>query len=138
MGCEILRNEPSTDPDHLAYEDADHVSRPRTLVTLLGPTTAAHEAALRTVSRHIIETGRRPIICASQLGRDVVVDGTLAIELLPRWIDLPVLSEGEYRAYLERRWNTVLAKWQVTEEITLGESFEGFLVAEVASCPRAK
>lgn len=126
------------DQDHLAYEDADGTNRPRTLVSALGLTSAAHETAIRAVAQQVIAVGRRPVVCASQLGRDFVVDGTLAVELLPRRIDLPVLTSGEYSAYLKRRWDTVLAKWQITEEITLGQDFEGFLAAEIASCPPSR
>jgi hypothetical protein len=128
--------DPAPDETILFHVDANGAVRPRTLISLLGPISASHETALRAVVQRVIAAGRRPVVAASQLGRDFVVDGTLAIELLPRQSDLPVLAPGEYAAYLRRRWETVLAKWQITEEITLGQSFDGFLAAEIAACPQ--
>jgi hypothetical protein len=124
------------DENHLAYEDEDGADRPRTLLSLLGPISASHEAVLRTVAQRVTVSGRRPVVAASQLGRDFMVDGTLAIELLPRRCDLSAFAPGEYAAYLKRRWDTLLAKWQITEEITLGQSFDSFLATEIASCPQ--
>lgn len=124
----------TTEDEFLAYQDADGENRPRTLVTLLGPASVSHESAIQPVARQLIARRRRPVVCASALGRDFIVDGTLAIELLPRRADLPALSSHEYAAYLQRRWDTVLAKWQITEEITLGQSFDAFVADQVAAC----
>lgn len=74
------------------------------------------------------------MICASELQLDFIVNGKLAVEILPRHSDLPSLRTVEYAAYLKLRWETVLAKWQIDEEVTLGQTFEAFLAAEMAQC----
>jgi hypothetical protein len=123
-----------SEPDTLAYEDADGVARPRTLINALGPAFANRETIIAAMARQIEASGRRPVICASELHLDFVVNGTLAIELLPRHADMPTLRPTEYAAYLTLRWQTLLAKWQIDEEVTLGQTFETFLAAEVAQC----
>lgn len=118
------------DEDHLGYRDGDGATRPRTLISLLGPVPAAQEAAVLAVAAKVAASGRRPVLCGSGLSLGVLVDGTFAVELLPRRSDLAVLSDAEYAAYLRRRWDILLAKWQITEEICLGQDFAGFLSAQ--------
>jgi hypothetical protein len=89
------------------------------------------------MARQIEASGRRPVICASELQLDFIVNGKLAVEILPRHADLPSLRTVEYAAYLKLRWETVLAKWQIDEEVTLGQTFETFLAAEMAQCAQA-
>lgn len=129
----ILPSESET----LAYDDADGVVRARTLISALGPAFVNREAMISAVAKQVEASGRRPVICASDLQLDFIVDGKLAVELLPRHADLPILSAEEYAAYLKQRWETVLAKWQVDEEVTLGQPFETFLAAEMAQFAQA-
>lgn len=115
------------DPEHVALLDADGVERPRTLISALGPAGRSRGLAILAVARQVTAAGRRPILCATDLDLPSIVDGPLAIELLPRRVDVPVLDHAEYAAYLERRWEIILAKWQITEEISLGQDFASFL-----------
>ncbi len=135
MDREII---PPPESDTLAYQDADGVARPRTLINALGPAFANRETVIAAMAREIEASGRRPVLCASELRLDFVVNGTLAVELLPRHADLPTLRAAEYAAYLKRRWETLLAKWQIDEEVTLGQTFETFLAAEVAQCAQSR
>ena len=125
---------PPSESDTLAYEDADGVVRARTLISALGPAFGNREAVISAMAGQIEASGRRPVICASELQLDFIVNGKLAVELLPRHTDLPTLRAVEYEAYLKLRWEIVLAKWQIDEEVTLGQTFEAFLAAEMAQC----
>lgn len=125
---------PPSESDTLAYEDADGVVRARTLISALGPPFVNRETIISAMAGQIEASGRRPVICASELQLDFIVNGKLAVEILPRHSDLPSLRTVEYAAYLKLRWETVLAKWQIDEEVTLGQTFEAFLAAEMAQC----
>jgi hypothetical protein len=139
MGSSALQQEITTAPesDTLAYEDADGVARLRTLISALGPPFANREALIGAMARKVEASGRRPVICASELDLYFIVNGALAVEILPRHADLPTLLATEYAAYLKARWVTLLAKWQIDEEVTLGQTFETFLAAELAQCAQA-
>lgn len=118
--------------DTILLVDLDGEARPRCLVSALGPGLPAREALLAGVAQSLWDEGKRPVICATGLSLPFLADAPVAIELLPTRTDLRLLTAAEYAAYLRRRYEVVLAKWAVTEEITLGEDFEDFLAREAA------
>lgn len=106
-------------------------ARPRVLITALGADMQNREALLRTTAAHIAKGGGRPVICATHLDMAFLVEGPAAVELLPLRRDLSVLTDTEYRFYLDRRWTVLLAKWAIEEEIDLGQSYDAFRDAEL-------
>ncbi|WP_395542206.1 hypothetical protein [Neotabrizicola sp. sgz301269] len=130
--------EPAAEAESLPQSDAillvdlDGGSRPRCLISALGPGLPAREALLAGVAQSLWDEGKRPVICATGLSLPFLADAPVAIELLPTRADLRLLAAAEYESYLRRRYEVVLAKWAVTEEITLGEEFEDFLAREAA------
>jgi hypothetical protein len=130
--------EPATAPDNTARPaetlrlfDTDGSNLPRCLITALGAGLPNREALLASVVRRIKGQDKRPVVCATGLSLPFLVDAPVAIELLPCRQDLRVLTDAEYAAYLRRRWDIVLAKWQVEEVIALGAEFDEFLAAEL-------
>lgn len=117
--------------DTILLVDLDGEARPRCLVSALGPGLPAREALLAGVAQSLWDEGKRPVICATGLSLPFLADAPVAIELLPSRADLRLLTAAEYESYLRRRYEVVLAKWGVSEEITLGEEFEDFVAREV-------
>ena len=110
----------------LIDDPAPDLAVPRCLVTALGPDLENRETVLAALVPRLKAEGRRPVICATDLALPFLVDCPAAVELLPRRRDLAVLDPAEYDGYLCARWELVLAKWQITEEITLGQDFDSF------------
>lgn len=114
------------------YVDDEPGSRPqkRVLITALGPLLPNREEQLRGVSAAILQGGQQPVLVATHLSTRFLVTETQPTELMPLRRDLAVLTEAEYRSYVQRRWLLLLAKWQITDAIDLGQTFEEFLAGQ--------
>ncbi len=71
--------------------------------------------------------GLFPIVAASELSIEFLVNAPMPIETLPRRAHLRCLSELEYSQYVNRRWTIILGKWAVSETIDLAKDFAGFV-----------
>lgn len=126
---------PGPEAETICLVDADGLSRPRCLITALGPDLPAREMLLAGLAQGLAAEGKRAVICATGLSLPFLADAPVAIELLPTRADLRLLTRAEYAVYLRRRYQVILAKWAVTGEITLGETFEDFLARECETPP---
>jgi hypothetical protein len=129
---------PRQRPSHesVAYEingwDEDFNSRPRVLVTALGREDIPKEEMIRSTCGFVLSDGQFPVVAATGLNMEFIVSAAMPVETLPTRADLRCLEAHEYRIYVERRWEILLAKWRITETIDLGLEFEDFLNREAA------
>lgn len=125
---------PPASASALRLIDEKGVDRPqvRVLISALGPDLPEREVQLRSAAQAVLAGGQQPVLATSHADAPFVVGQTLPTEILPTRADLKVLTDAEYRSYLNRRWTLILAKWDIDEAIDLGQGFEEFLAGQ---CP---
>ena len=76
--------------------------------------------------------GLFPIIVASDLSTEFMVNAPMPVELLPKSSDLKLLSDLEYSQYIEHRWTIILGKWEIAETLDLAKDIAGFVQGQLA------
>jgi hypothetical protein len=97
---------------------------PRILVTSFGQSSAATIDATCAIA---IQDGMYPIVVATDLSTDFLVNAPMPVETLPHAADMWRLTAAEYEQYVQRRWTIIMGKWQATEIIDLALDFAEFL-----------
>ena len=122
---------------YITYIDHNPGDRPssRVLVSALGETLESRDIQLRTIGAAIKAGGQQPVLVGTHLSSTFLVDAAHPVELLPMRDDLKVLTIAEYESYVRRRWELILAKWDIDEAIDLGQDFGEFLADQIALKP---
>lgn len=122
---------------HIAYLDQIPGDRPssRVLVSALGETLESRDIQLRTIGAAVKAGGQQPVLVGTHLSSTFLVETAHPVELLPLRDDLKVLTTAEYESYVRRRWELILAKWDIDEAIDLGQDFGEFLADQIALKP---
>lgn len=132
---ETLLQKPDKQTNSIAYKlegyDEDVANRPRVLITWLGQEEEAVDALINSTCSIVFSQGQFPIVAATGLSTNFLVQAPMPVEVLPRWSDMSVLDKHEYSYYIERRWKLLLGKWKITETIDLGLEIEDFISAQI-------
>ena len=106
----------------------EHVAdRPRVLITALGEDEASKQRLIESTCAIAADDGLFPVVAATGLSVEFLVNAEVPIEQLPSRSDLSLLDDAEYRYYLRQRWRILLAKWNISESIDLFLGFDDFV-----------
>lgn len=112
----------------LEFLDEELDELPRTLVTFLGCSRQQIEAELAGILKAAELHGEVPIFVITEPCFDTFrANGAQRVEFLPAPSDANAVGSGSYARYMRSRYAHVMAKWNVSSEVQLGQSLEMFL-----------
>ena len=107
--------------------DPDSQSRPRTLVSYLGPMSENVVDVIGSVREACVRRSEFPIVVVSELRPDLMSSYGVPVEFLPTLRHLPTLKFDHYQRYVEQRWALMLEKWKIERQVTLGANLHEFV-----------
>ena len=115
----------------LETDDPDIASRERILITALASDSPRITETINAACSIAFLDGLFPIVVASELGTEFLVNAPMPVELLPKSSELRFLTYLEYSQYIYRRWTIILGKWEVTETLDLASDISCFIAGQM-------
>ncbi|MBB4275385.1 hypothetical protein [Rhizobium mongolense] len=127
--------DPADEEDSLLYvlQDPKEEARPRSIISVLGMMPANLPEILDTAVEACRANGEFPVVVLSELRPDLIAASSAPLEFLPTRSYLPSLSPEIYGRYARRRWSLILAKWDISSEITLSSTIDEFLADQLSA-----
>jgi uncharacterized HAD superfamily protein len=110
--------------------DPNDQSKPRTLISYLGPLAENAVEVIDSVRQACLLRSEFPIVVLSELRPDLMSSSEAPVEFLPRMQHVAALKSDQYERYLKRRWALILEKWKIEREVTLASNLDEFLATQ--------
>ncbi len=103
----------------------------RVAVTALGLAWAEAEPLVAVALHDNARRRRDVLVVLSDASPAWLSQADVPVELMPTRQALKALDDAEWQIWVLRRWEILLAKWDIRSNIVLGVSFEAFVASQL-------